>query len=115
VFEQVREVAAASHFQPLRQLFHRHSCLFSQAAGQRDFERVAFVPVGQLLLRAKQARAHRVQMHLIADGFKAAVAAAVNEERLVAAGEQVPENFMPGIEATRINTQKPLHAFDQVR
>ena len=50
VFEQVREVAAAAHFQPLRQPFHRDSCLFSQAAGQRDFERVAFVPVGQVRL-----------------------------------------------------------------
>ena len=53
-------------------------------------------------------------MYVIADGLEITVAAAVHDERLVAPAEQVPEQFVPPVEARGVSAEEPLHARDQI-
>lgn len=53
-------------------------------------------------------------MHIIAHAVQIAIAAALNDERLVAAAEQVAEELVPAIEPAGVGPQKPFHARHQI-
>ncbi len=52
-------------------------------------------------------------MHVIAHRFQVARTAAIHQQRLIAAAEQVPELLVPPIEAAGVGPQQPFHARDQ--
>src|SRR6266487_1214641 len=53
-------------------------------------------------------------MHVIAHRRQICAAAAVHDQRLVTAAEQMPEALVPTIEPAGVSAQKPFHAGDQV-
>ena len=53
-------------------------------------------------------------MHIIAHRTQVTVAAAIDEQRFVAAAEHVTKMFVPAVEPHRVGAQQPLHADDQV-
>ena len=53
-------------------------------------------------------------MHIIAHRTQVTVAAAIDEQRFVAAAEHVTKMFVPAVEPHRVGAQQPLHAGDQV-
>jgi len=53
-------------------------------------------------------------MHIVAHCPQIPAAAALHHQRLVTTAEQVAEQFVPAIEATRVGAEKPFHAGHQV-
>ena len=53
-------------------------------------------------------------MHVIAHRLQVSGARSIHHQRLVASAEQVPEEFVPTVEAGRVRAQEPLHARNQV-
>ena len=53
-------------------------------------------------------------MDVITNAFEIAVAAAIDEETLVASAEEMPEELVSAIETRGIRTQQPLHARNQI-
>src|SRR6266542_279384 len=53
-------------------------------------------------------------MHVVAHRSQIPVAAAVHDQRLVAAAEQMPEELVPAIEPAGVSDQKPFHARHQI-
>jgi hypothetical protein len=66
------------------------------------------------LFRLQQPGADRIQVNVIADRPRIAIAAAIHDERLVTAAERVAEEFVPPIEPRRAGAEKPFHARDEV-
>ena len=54
-------------------------------------------------------------MHVIADRLEIAAAAAIDNERLVAAAKEVAKLLVPAVEATGVGPQQPFHADNQIR
>ena len=54
-------------------------------------------------------------MHLLADGSKIPAARAINDQRLVAAAEEVAKELVPPLEASSIGAEKPFHPSHQRR
>src|SRR6266478_8352235 len=53
-------------------------------------------------------------MHIIADCFEIAVAAAIDDQRLITAAEQMAKFLMPPVVAAGVSAQQPLHSNDQI-
>ena len=53
-------------------------------------------------------------MHIIAQRLQITVSASVHDQRLVATAEQMPEQFVPPVEASGVGTQKPFHPRHQI-
>jgi hypothetical protein len=53
-------------------------------------------------------------MHIVAHGAEVVRAAAIHDQRLVTAGEEVPGELVPAVEPAGVGPQEPLHARDQV-
>ena len=53
-------------------------------------------------------------MDVIAHALEITAARSVHDQRLVAPGEQVAEELVPPVEATRVSAQQPFHPGDQI-
>ena len=53
-------------------------------------------------------------MDVIAHALEITAARSVHDQRLVAPGEQVAEELMPPVEATRVSAQQPFHPGYQI-
>ena len=69
----------------------------------------------QAIFGLEQALAHRVEMHVIASRPQVAVAAALDQLRLVASTENMPEKLVAAVEPEGAGALQPRHARDQVR
>jgi hypothetical protein len=58
--------------------------------------------------------AHRIQVNIVAHRLQVAIAAAIHDEGLVPAAEEVAEFLLSMIKSVGVNTQQPLHPRDQV-
>jgi hypothetical protein len=74
--------------------------------------RIAAPPIlFQRLFRQQQSSPHWIQVHIIASGFKITVAAAIDDVGLIAAAENVSEQFVPCVEPLGVGAKKPFHSF----
>src|ERR1041385_3899003 len=62
------------------------------------------------LVRLQQIRANRIEVHIITNGLEISVAAAIDDQRLVAATEEMAKELVAAVEARRVSSQKPFHA-----
>ena len=53
-------------------------------------------------------------MDVIAHALEITATRSVHDQRLVAPGEQVAEELVPPVEATRVSAQQPFHSGDQI-
>src|SRR5664279_4626132 len=53
-------------------------------------------------------------MHVIASSSQIARRALVNDQRLVASAEKMPEELMPAIEPSGVSAEEPFHARHQI-
>jgi hypothetical protein len=65
-------------------------------------------------IRRHQFRSRRIQVHVIAHALEVTAARSVHDQGLVAPGEQVAEELVPPVEATRVSAQQPFHPCNQV-
>src|ERR1041385_2649656 len=62
-------------------------------------------------VRRQQLRAGGIQMHVIANALEGAAARAIEEQRLVASGEEMTKQFVPLVEAAGVSAEKPFQPF----
>jgi hypothetical protein len=55
------------------------------------------------------------QVDVIAHALEITAARSIHDQRLVAPGEQVAEELVTPVEATRVSAQSPFHPGDQIR
>ena len=65
-------------------------------------------------IRYHQFRSRRIQVDVIAHALEITAARSVHDQRLAAPGEQVAEELVTSIEATRVSAQQPFHPGDQI-
>jgi hypothetical protein len=70
--------------------------------------------IPERLVGREQPGAYRVEMHVIANDAQVAVAAAIDDEALVAPAEEVAKEFVPPVEARRVCAEEPFHPYDQI-
>jgi hypothetical protein len=51
---------------------------------------------------------------IVAEVFEITIAAAIDDEGLVAAAEEVAEEFVAAVEAARVGGKEPFHAVDEI-
>src|SRR5437879_5643962 len=53
-------------------------------------------------------------MHIVAHGLEVTIAAAIHQQRLITAAEEMSEKFMPPVISRGVSAQEPFHAGHQV-
>ena len=65
-------------------------------------------------IRHHQFRSRRIQVDVIAHALELTAARSVHDQRLVVPREQVAEELLTPVEATRVSAQQPFHSGDQI-
>ena len=111
-----RKRAAKTTFaeSPLGRVFRSASCHRPSFNSSRSFSSPTHQPRRIGLNSSLSSAPRRIQVDVIAHALEITAARSVHDQRLVAPGEQVAEELVTPVEATRVSAKQPFHSGDQI-